>query len=199
MTPRTRPARDAAAKGARRIRYHVACSLDGYIADETGGADWIVHEPGIDFAEIFAQFDTFLMGRRTYEPMAGKSGPGFGDKEVVVVSRTLRPEDHPGVTIIADDLEARVRELRARPGKDIWLFGGGELFRSLLELGLVDTVEPAIIPVVLGAGRPFLPGPAIQRYLTLMRHRLYPSGIVWLEYEVQRPKAREKGARKARP
>lgn len=197
MAPKARPA-PAAAPPTRRIRYHVACSLDGYIADEQGGADWIVHEPGIDFEGLFAQFDTFLMGRKTYEPI-GSSGPGFGGKEVVVVSRTLRPEDHPEVTLISDDLEERVRKLRARPGKDIWLFGGGELFRSLLDLGLVDTVEPAIIPVVLGAGRPFLPGPAIQRYLTLTRHRVFPSGIVWLEYQVHPPKARGKGrARKAR-
>src|SRR5688572_21260055 len=110
----------------RRIRYQVACSLDGYIADEEGGADWIVDEPTIDFAELFAQFDTFLMGRKTYELTLAKPGPGFGDNEVVVVSRTLRPEDHPGVTIVSDRLEARVRELRERPGKDIWLFGGGE-------------------------------------------------------------------------
>jgi dihydrofolate reductase len=192
MIPRARTARPARPKPARRIRYHVACSLDGYIADEAGGADWIIHEPEIDFAGIFAQFDTLLMGRRTYEPMIGASGPGTGDKEVVVVSRTLRPEDHPGVTIVSDRLEERVRELRALPGKDIWLFGGGELFRSLLELGLVDSVEPAIIPVVLGAGRPFLPGPAIQRRLTLTSHRVFPSGIVWLEYAVQPPKARGK-------
>lgn len=192
MTAKPQTARDPAANRARQIRYQVACSLDGYITDEQGGADWIVHEPGIDFEELFAQFDTFLMGRKTYETTMG-SGPGFGGKEVVVVSRTLRPEDHPKVTIIADDLEARVRELRARPGKDIWLFGGGELFRSLLEMDLVDTVEPAIIPVVLGAGRPFLPGPAIQRRLTLTRHGVYPSGIVWLEYQVQPAKARAKG------
>jgi dihydrofolate reductase len=199
MTPKARPSRPADAQPARRICYHVACSLDGYIANEQGGADWIVDEPTIDFSQIFARFDTFLMGRKTYEPMAGKSFPGMGGKEVVVVSRTLRPEDHPGVTIIADELEERVRELRAQPGKDIWLFGGGELFRSLLGMGLVDTVEPAIIPVVLGAGRPFLPGPAIQRYLKLTSHRLYPSGIVWLEYEVQRPKGGGKGrARKSR-
>ena len=192
MTAKTRTARDPAAKSARRIRYQVACSLDGYITDEQGGADWIVHEPGIDFEELFAQFDTFLMGRKTYEPMVANPGPGFGGNQVVVVSRTLRPEDHPKVTIIADDLEERVRELRARTGKDIWLFGGGELFRSLLDLNLVDTVEPAIIPVVLGAGTPFLPGPAIQRRLTLMNHGVYPSGIVWLEYQVQPAEARAK-------
>ena len=51
----------------RRIRYQVACSLDGYIADTAGQTSWIVHEPGIDFTEYFDQFDTLLMGRRTYE------------------------------------------------------------------------------------------------------------------------------------
>ena len=173
----------------RRIRYHVACSLDGYIADPQGGADWIVEEPTIDFAALFAQFDTLLMGRRTYEPMAATNGPSTGDMEIVVVSRTLRPEDHPNVTIIADDLGERVRELRERPGKDIWLFGGGELFRSLLELGLVDTVEPAIIPILLGGGIPFLPETVARTRLVLTGHRLYPSGIVWLEYAVRREDA----------
>jgi dihydrofolate reductase len=185
MTARKRAEQDSPAKSGRRIRYHVACSLDGYIADEKGGADWIVDEPTIDFAELFAQFDTFLMGRKTYELMLSNPGPGFGDAEVVVVSRTLRSEDHPDVTIVADDLEARVRELRERPGKDIWLFGGGELFRSLLDLNLVDTVEPAIVPVLVGGGVPFLPSPAVLKNLRLTSHRVFPSGIVWLEYTVQ--------------
>lgn len=168
----------------RRIRYQVACSLDGYIADPKGGADWIVAEPEIDFAELFAQFDTLLMGRRTYEGMQNSAG-GFWGKRVVVFSRTLRQEEHPQVTVVSDRIEEQVQELRSQPGKDIWLFGGGELFRSLLELGLVDTVEPAIVPVVLGGGTPFLAGPPLQRSLTLTGHRLYPSGIVSLEYTVQ--------------
>lgn len=166
----------------RRIRYQVACSLDGYIADEDGGYDWIVADPEIDFQAIFKQFDTLLMGRKTFEDLPG--GGGFEGMSIVVFSRTLRQEDQPGVTIISADIEARLNELRARPGKDIWLFGGGELFRTLLELGQVDSVEPAIIPVVLGAGRPFLPGPAIQRRLSLAGHRVFGSGIVLLEYAV---------------
>ena len=187
MTARKKPKQDSPPKAGRRIRYHVACSLDGYIADEKGGADWIVDEPTIDFAALFAEFDTFLMGRKTYDLVLSQPGFEFGGADVVVVSRTLRPEDHPGVTIISDDLEARVRELRARPGKDIWLFGGGELLRSLLDMDLVDTVEPAIVPVLLGGGVPFLATPAMRKKLTLTEHRLYPSGIVWLEYAVQQP------------
>lgn len=178
----------------RRIRYQVACSLDGYIAGPNDETDWITADPEIDFDELFRQFDTLLMGRRTYEGTL-KLSPGFWGQDVVVVSQTLRQDDHPNVTIVADDIEERLRELRSKPGKDIWLFGGGELFRSLLELGYVDTVEPAIIPVLVGGGRPFLAVPAVRRSLSLTDHRVFPSGIVWLEYTVQRPES----ARAERP
>lgn len=168
----------------RRIRYQVACSLDGYIADRDGGSDWIVDEPKIDFEELFNQFDTLLMGRLTYESIA-KKADGFWGKKVLVFSQTLQQEDHPQVTIVADNLEQRLDELRSQPGKDIWLFGGGELFHSLLEIGCVDTVEPAIIPVLLGGGRPLLPNSVMQTRLNLTNHRVFPSGIVWLEYTVR--------------
>lgn len=175
----------------RKIRYQVACSLDGYIADTTGTTDWIVKEPEIDFGALFDQFDTLLMGRDTYQELA-KDADGFWGKKVWVFSRTLRQEDHPQVTIVSDDAQARLEHLRSLPGKDIWLFGGGKLFQSLLALGCVDSVEPAIIPVILGAGTPLLPSPAIKRELRLTSHRVYPSGIVWLEYAVQPSKESSK-------
>lgn len=168
----------------RRIRYQVAVSLDGYIADLNGGTDWIIDEPEIDFEELFSQFDTLLMGRLTYEGML-PDADGFWGKQVLVFSRTLHQADHPAVTIVADQMAQRVKDLRSQGGKDIWLFGGGELFRSLLEVGCVDTVEPAIIPVLLGRGRPFLPVPAAQSRLSLTRQRTFPSGIVWLDYDVK--------------
>lgn len=170
----------------RRIRYSVACSLDGYIAGPDGEIDWIPMDPEIDFGAIFEQFDTLLMGRRTYEDLP-EGGGGFQGMRVVVFSRTLRQEDHPTVTIIAENVEDRLDELRSQPGKDIWLFGGGDLFRSLLELGYVDTVETAVIPVLLGGGRPLLPAPAEKVSLSLAGNRVYTSGIVALEYTLRSP------------
>ena len=171
----------------RRLRYSVAMSLDGYIAGPDGEADWILMDPDIDFAAIFSEYDTLLMGRgtfRTSESMGG--GGGAGGVKSVVVSRTLKPEDHPGVTIIADDVKRRVMEMKAEPGKDIWLFGGGELFRSLASMGLVDRVEIALVPVLLGGGIPLAPPPLAQTRLTLDGHRLYKkSGIMLLEYAVE--------------
>lgn len=182
----------------RRIRYQVACSLDGYIAGPNDEYDWIVMDPEIDFQALFDQFDTLLMGRRTYEVAGGEASPGM---KTLVFSRSLRQEDHPGVKVVSDRVRETLDDLRAEPGKDIWLFGGGELFRSLLELGCVDTVEPAIIPVVLGGGRPFLPPPAVRRSLSLTGQRVYAkSGIVLLTYDVvpanARPKARKKASGK---
>ena len=64
-------------KRMRRLRYQVAVSLDGFIADPEGSADWIPMDPDIDFDALLAQFDTFLMGRRTYET-SGRWCPSSG-------------------------------------------------------------------------------------------------------------------------
>lgn len=170
----------------RRIRYAVATSLDGYIAGPHGEADWIITDPAIDFSALFEQFDTLLVGRRTFEPMARAGKSVMPGMKTFVFSRTLRQQDHPDVTLVAGDVEGTVSALKARPGKDIWLFGGGVLFRSLVEVGLVDTVEVAIIPVLLGGGVSLFPPPSERVELALSRHRAYPTGIVSLEYAIKK-------------
>lgn len=166
----------------RRLRYQVAVSLDGFIAAADGSFDWIPTDPDIGFDALSGQFDTYLMGRGTYET----SGAMLSGQRVVVASTTLDPAQHADVTIIGDNLAEHVAALKAEPGKDIWLFGGGQLFRSLLAENLVDTVEPAIVPVLLGGGVAFLPDPAVRARLELTGHRVYErSGIVLLEYAVR--------------
>ena len=167
----------------RRVRYQVAMSLDGFIAGPKGEADWIVMDKDIDFESLFSQFDTFLLGRKTFETMGGRGTGGRGTK-TIVFSRTLKPEDHPRVTIVSDRIAETVNALRAEKGKDIWLFGGGSLFRSLLDAGVVDTVEVAVMPVLLGGGIPLVPSPASPTKLTLTGHKIYKTGIVMLEYAV---------------
>jgi len=170
----------------RRVRYRVAASLDGYIAGPNGEADWITMDPEIDFGAIFAQFDTLLIGRRTFETMlrGGKADtPGM---KTVVFSQSLRQIDYPNVTIVAEKPKEAVNSIKAESGKDIWLFGGGVLFRSLLEAGVVDTVEIALMPVLLGEGIPLLASPLKETRLRRTGQHLYKqSGIVLLEYAVE--------------
>lgn len=169
----------------RRIRYAVAASLDGYIAGPKGEADWIIMDPEIDFNALFQQFDTVLMGRRTLETMARGGNAGMPGMKTFVFSRTLRQSDYPELIIVAENAAETLAALRRQSGKDIWLFGGGSLFRSLLDAGFVDTVEIAVIPVLLGGGIPLLAPPARETKLKLTRHKVYKTGIVSLEYTVQ--------------
>jgi dihydrofolate reductase len=169
----------------RRVRYNVAASLDGYIAGPEGEFDWIPHDPTVDFAAIFARVDTVLLGRRSYDLTRSGQAPWAPGTRVYVFSRTLRPEDHPGVTIVGEDAGGVVAALRAEPGDgEIWLFGGGDLFRGLLAAGQVDSVEVTVVPIFLGGGVPLLPPGAPRTALALTGTRAYPSGMVTLSYEV---------------
>jgi dihydrofolate reductase len=173
----------------RQVRYSVAMSLDGYIAGPGGEFDWVVADPAVDFAAFFRKVDTVVMGRGTFE-VAQRQAPdgGLPGMKTVVISRTLRPEDYPGVTV-SPEAVSTVRALRDEEGKDIWLMGGGKLFHALLEAGLVDLVEVGLMPILLGQGIPLLPTTSRPTRLTLTRHEVFASGIVLLRYEVERDHA----------
>ncbi len=169
----------------REVLYRVAASLDGYIAGPDGEVDWIVHDCTVDFTKIYESVDTVLLGRRTYEltrqPGAPPWPPGW---QVYVFSRTLPPEEHPGVTVVSVEAGPRVAALRAMPGRPIWLFGGGSLFRSLLEARQVDLVDVLVVPILLGGGIPLLETGAPLTRLALEEVERYPSGLLSLRYRV---------------
>lgn len=171
----------------RLVRYNVAASIDGFIADADGKYDWIPLEPAIDFDALFRDVDTVLLGRRSFElvlrdPAAATWPSGA---RVVVFSRTLRQSDHPGVTVTADPPADVVAALRAEAtGGDIWLYGGAALFGTLLAAGQVDRVEVTVIPILLGGGVPLVPPGQPRAPLALRRVEQFPSGQVSLHYAI---------------
>jgi dihydrofolate reductase len=168
-----------------RIRYSVAMSLDGYIADPKGEADWIIMDPEIDFHSMLAEFDTICVGRRTFETMVRAGNATMPGMRTFVFSRTLQQRDYPKVVIVADNQPEVLDTLRAKSRRDIWLFGGSSLFRNLLQAGVVDTVEVSIVPILLGGGTPLLPAPADRNKLEVTSHRVYKTGIVALKYAIK--------------
>lgn len=170
----------------RRLRYQVAVSLDGFIAGPKGEYDWLLSDSSIDFKALFKEFDTAVMGRKTYDEMKAQGGDGtLSGLDVVVFSKSLPPTAAKGIRVTNEDASALVAGLKKQEGRDIWLFGGGVLFRSLLDAGLVDTVELALMPVLVGSGVPLLPAGALSK-LELIDQKVLPtSGIVFLSYRVR--------------
>lgn len=179
----------------RRVRYGVGMSLDGYIADAHGGTDWLISDPTYDPRSFFANVDTAIMGRISFE-LARQQGMrgGYPGLRTYVCSRTLQAADHPDVTIIRDDVASMIAAMQREPGKDMWLVGGGTLLRSFLSSGLVDTIEVGVSPLLLGqAGAPLLsPTPPLPHpvRLQLTRSEALPTGLLILEYAVQHGRSR---------
>lgn len=171
----------------RQVRYSVAASLDGYIARPNGEFDWIVIDPEIDFAAMYAGFSGLVMGRRSYDVFVATGGAVGPALPTYVYSRSVSEGERDGV-IFARDAVSHVRALKqAADDKPLWLWGGGDLFRNLAEAGLVDGVDVAIIPVLLGGGIQLLPSPGPRLPLQLRTHRLYANtGTLFLEYDVRR-------------
>jgi dihydrofolate reductase len=162
-------------------------SLDGCIAGPHGEFDWIVVDPEIDFAAMYARFGGLVMGRRSYEVFVATGGaPGLA-LPTYVYSRTLPEGERDGVTFVRD-AAPHVRALKQHSAsKPLWLWGGADLFRQLAEADLVDGIDVAIVPILLGGGIPLVPSPAPRLDLQLRTHRLYAAtGTLFIEYDVRR-------------
>jgi dihydrofolate reductase len=174
----------------RRVVYGGACSLDGYIAREDDGMDWLMW--GDDVAEVvsatWARYDTFLLGRRTYD-VAARSGQGGGEMpgvRSVVFSRTMAQPPARGVELVRDDAAGWLRAAKEQPGKDICVMGGSDLALTFLEAGLVDEIGFNVHPVLLGTGIPALRPMSRQLDLALTEERRFANGCVLLTYDVKR-------------
>ena len=176
----------------RKVILGFGISLDGYIARRDGDLDFLTidKEGESAMADFFSKVDTTIMGRKTAAAVAKmrKSGeipetPGMAN---YVISRRWKPGKRRGFEVVNGSLTAFVRKLQRRPGKDIYLGGGGELARSFLREDLVDELFIGIGPILLGDGIPGFPGKFPQRDFRLTECKSYSNGSVGLRYERRR-------------
>jgi dihydrofolate reductase len=168
----------------RKIVAGFAASLDGYIEGPNGEYDWILVDKEVDFAEQAKRYDTYLYGRRTYEAVIGmgsKPSPGVSQ---YVFSNTLTTVAKY-FTLVKGDVRETVLQIKQQEGKDIALFGGAGLLASLLNLQLVDEISIAIIPVLLGKGKPMVEVLSEKVWLQLLHTKTYSNGTVQVSYTVK--------------
>lgn len=174
----------------RKLKYYIASTIDGFIAHEDGSFDGFLMEGDhvSDYLTALQQFDAVLMGRKTYEVgvKEGVTNP-YPHMQQFVVSRTLQTSPDESVTVVADELNDLVRNLKAESGQDIYLCGGGELATTLLAAQQIDEIILKVNPVLFGTGIPLFAGgqhPVPTTRLQLSDHNIYSNGLVLLFYNV---------------
>lgn len=177
----------------RRVILGLGISLDGYIARPDGAVDYLFMPKDYSMAEFFATIDTAIMGRKTYDKSREMGGGSYGPSlKTYVFSHTLAPGEREGLTFVNQPIADFVAELRKRPGKDIWLMGGGELARDFLKEDLVDELYLGVVPVLLGEGLPLFPSGFPQRNFALVENKTFSRGMIALKYKRVRTKAKRK-------
>jgi len=166
----------------RSIILFIACSLDGFIAREDGGVDWLFHDQDYGMSEFYKSVDTVLIGRKTHDFMIRSGFPYYQGKTNYVFSRSKKPEKTENVQFVSGDVREFVESLQKNPGEGIWLVGGAELIASFLKWDLIDEMILSIHPVVLGKGIPLFGGDCEPIELTLTKCMPYDSGLVQLWY-----------------
>jgi dihydrofolate reductase len=173
----------------RKVIVHIATSADGYIARPDGDLEWLTSRPaprGFYGMNAFMKtIDTKVLGRKTYEGSL-ELGAKFDSKErTIVFSRQSPPADAPpGVEFVSGAIRPLVKRLRERPGKDIWLMGGGEVIASFLDEQAIDEFVISVAPVFIGDGIPLIARRHRHVPLELLSTERFEDGLVQLHYRV---------------
>ncbi len=182
----------------RKIILNLAVTLDGFIEGPNGELDWLVRDDKTDFADILSDIlldkDIIFYGRISYDKW-GNYQPGenaspklrsaydlLHSKTKYVFSRTKTTDDTNAI-FIRSDIKEEVEKIKQQPGKNIWLYGGGKIITTFINLDLVDIYKLAIHPVILGTGKPLFEKIEKMHRLKLNDSKGSPSGVILLTYE----------------
>ena len=168
----------------KKIILYIAASLDQHIAEPDGSTEWlsefpITEEMNYGYNEFMDSVDTIFMGGRSYrEVLNMEIIEHYKDQQIYVVTREWTEKASDNVNFISDNIIDRIHQLRNSEGKNIWLFGGGELVSMLLSADLIDEMQISYIPVILGKGIPLFPEQPKESKWELLENTAHKSGVL---------------------
>lgn len=178
-------------KKRRKIIVSIAMSTDGFIARLDGDVAWL-EDPRLKgdygMGDFFKTIDTILWGRKTYDKgiEMGMKSTDFGLKvKHYLFSRRPRKSLLAGFEWTSKAVKPFAKRLRAQPGKNIWMMGGGEIIASFLDEGEIDEFRIHVIPILIGEGIPLIQPRHRSIPLKLLSSKSFPEGVVELNYRVK--------------
>lgn len=173
----------------RKVILGVAVSLDGFIEGPNGEYDWCLTDQDYGMSDFMKRIDAIFYGRKSYEMMLGMETAGqetpFAKVKSYVFSNSIT-KPYENTELVSGDIVEKVNAIKSQPGKDIWLWGGASLTTSFLNAGLIDEMDLAVHPIVLGAGKSLFHDIAGRKHFTLKSSEAYSSGLVMLSYEAKK-------------
>lgn len=143
----------------RKVILYIAMSLDGYIADENGGVEWLtgedteIQEMG-SYPEFIKEIDTVIMGWNTYHQVKTELSPEkwvySGMKTYVITHNSFKSTEE--IICTKEPLDKLITSLKQQVGRDIWICGGASIVGQLVEKNLIDRYHITVIPTLLGGG-----------------------------------------------
>jgi dihydrofolate reductase len=167
---------------SRKIILNVAISIDSMIEGPNGEYDWCFTDQDYGMKKFIKSIDAIFYGRKSYELVQSIAENPWAKLKSYVFSNTMKA--HEEYELVSGDIIGKVKAIKAMPGKKIWLFGGAELTTALMNANLVDELQLAVHPIILGRGKAMfqnLPGRVKTK---LVSSETFESGLVMLNYEV---------------
>jgi dihydrofolate reductase len=160
----------------------ISTSADGKIARLNGEIDWVDSIPDAGFDKFYSEVDTLLMGRKTFEKILVRGPWPYPDKKTFVFSNSLRNDFGDAIQVVNEDAIVFLNKFKLTRGKKIWLVGGAELIRSLMDHNMVDEVVLNLYPNMIGQGIDLFPLPLHSMFWRLDYSKDLPNGLVQVRY-----------------
>lgn len=172
----------------RKVIGGLGISLDGYIARLDGSVDFLFMPKDYSMGPFLKTVDTLVLGRKTYDDALKMGGSFNSATKNYVFSKSQPPGERNNLIFTSDSPGAVIAEIRRKPGKNIWLMGGGVLIRDFLKEDLVDELYLGVVPTLIGEGIPLFPRGFPQREFDLIESKSYSQGLISLLYARNRKK-----------